>query len=122
MGYSSGEITLPAEAFAFGARLTSASIQATIDVYSWEDYETPIPVDINLVWVPTGDRPDRQSQVYHSPTPWEIVREHVKETRRAAFVNGTIGFQGTTYSLGPDSYFGYLISDRIGQLYIMRVH
>lgn len=125
MGYNSGEIALPAEAVAFGARLTSASIKATIDVYSWEDYDrqNPIPVDIDLVWVSTGERPYRQSEVYHRTTPWEIDRERVKETRRAAFVTGTIGFQGTTHSLGPESdSYSYLISDRIGQVYIMRVH
>ena len=121
--YDSGEITLPAEAVTFGKRLTSASVKTTIDVYSWADPETPIPVDIDLAWVPTGQRPDRQSQVYHRTTPWEIVRERVQETARAAFVNGTIGFQGVTYSIGPDSdSFGYLISDRAGQVYIIRAH
>ncbi len=123
-GYNSGRISLPGDVVAFGKKLDSASLKAIINVYAWEDWmqENPIPVAIDLAWTPTGERAFRISDMYQVKTAWEIYRERVKETRRLAFVSGTIGFKDVNYGLGPDSTTSnYLIADRIGEGVIFRI-
>ena len=112
-----GFASLDAEAFQANQGLNSATLDATIWVYSWPSDES-VPVDVHLTWAGAGSI-TRSSSHYRSTSRDFTYNTRYRATSRAAEATGTVVLDGMNLTPAPSGW-AVITRDAVSTVWIDR--